>query len=215
MSLTEGTLRARLGIAVAILMGAVLAIAVLALLWRSSAAANASTLVQRDAASAELATAKSDLTEERQRIAVLEDELTTTDTRLTTAYESLDRWQDKFSLRTKHRVALEVRQAKANWIDTGYQRGHKAGYAEGRSDGYDSGYSDGAAHSAVSAGGGGGGGGGSSSCNPNYSGCLKAGASDYDCSGGSGDGPYYTGPVQVKGYDEYGLDADGDGWGCE
>ncbi|RXK58586.1 hypothetical protein ESA94_18315 [Lacibacter luteus] len=52
-------------------------------------------------------------------------------------------------------------------------------------------------------------------CNENYSGCLNPNASDYDCSGGSGNGPYYTGTVQVLGYDEYDLDRDGDGWGCE
>ncbi len=52
-------------------------------------------------------------------------------------------------------------------------------------------------------------------CNPNYSGCLKADASDYDCAGGSGNGPYYTGRVQVIGYDQYGLDRNGNGWGCE
>ena len=55
----------------------------------------------------------------------------------------------------------------------------------------------------------------SSQCNPNYSGCLKKNAGDYDCSGGSGNGPNYTGAVQVIGYDEYKLDRDGDGWGCE
>ncbi len=54
-----------------------------------------------------------------------------------------------------------------------------------------------------------------SSCNPNYSGCLKQNAGDYDCSGGKGDGPNYTGAVQVIGYDEYKLDRDGDGWACE
>jgi len=53
------------------------------------------------------------------------------------------------------------------------------------------------------------------SCNPNYSGCLDPNASDYDCEGGSGNGPYYTGTVKVIGYDEYGLDADGDGYGCD
>lgn len=53
------------------------------------------------------------------------------------------------------------------------------------------------------------------SCNPNYSGCLKPYASDYDCAGGSGNGPYYTGTVRVLGYDEYELDRDGNGWGCE
>jgi hypothetical protein len=52
-------------------------------------------------------------------------------------------------------------------------------------------------------------------CDPNYSGCLDPNAYDYDCEGGAGDGPNYTGPVQVLGDDEYGLDADGDGYGCE
>jgi hypothetical protein len=52
-------------------------------------------------------------------------------------------------------------------------------------------------------------------CNPNYSGCLDPYASDYDCAGGSGDGPLYTGTVEVIGYDEYGLDDDGDGIGCD
>jgi hypothetical protein len=40
-------------------------------------------------------------------------------------------------------------------------------------------------------------------------------ASDVDCAGGSGNGPAYTGRVQVIGPDEYGLDHDGDGIGCE
>jgi hypothetical protein len=54
------------------------------------------------------------------------------------------------------------------------------------------------------------------SCHPSYVGaCLDPNASDYDCAGGSGNGPLYTGTVQVTGYDEYGLDADGDGIGCE
>jgi hypothetical protein len=54
-----------------------------------------------------------------------------------------------------------------------------------------------------------------SECDPNYSGCLDPNASDYDCAGGSGDGPLYTGTVTVLGEDHYGLDADGDGIGCE
>src|SRR5262245_44867415 len=54
-----------------------------------------------------------------------------------------------------------------------------------------------------------------SNCNPNYSGCLDADAYDYDCEGESGDGPEYTGLVEVIGSDEYRLDADGDGVGCE
>jgi hypothetical protein len=53
-------------------------------------------------------------------------------------------------------------------------------------------------------------------CDPNYEGaCLKPDSSDYDCSGGSGDGPDYTGPVQVVGDDPYDLDRDGDGSACE
>jgi hypothetical protein len=54
-------------------------------------------------------------------------------------------------------------------------------------------------------------------CDPAYKGaCLRPDVSDYDCAGGSGDGPYYVyGPVRVVGVDHYRLDADGDGWGCE
>jgi hypothetical protein len=56
----------------------------------------------------------------------------------------------------------------------------------------------------------------SSECDPNYAGaCLDPTASDYDCEGGSGDGPKYTGTVTVVGEDHYGLDSDGDGVGCE
>jgi endonuclease YncB( thermonuclease family) len=56
----------------------------------------------------------------------------------------------------------------------------------------------------------------SGSCHPSYKGaCLDPNASDYDCAGGSGNGPEYTGPVRVVGYDQFGLDADGDGYGCE
>lgn len=55
-----------------------------------------------------------------------------------------------------------------------------------------------------------------SSCDPNYSGaCLDPDAYDYDCEGGSGDGPEYTGAVQVVGSDPHGLDSDGDGYACE
>jgi hypothetical protein len=53
-------------------------------------------------------------------------------------------------------------------------------------------------------------------CDPSYKGaCLNPAASDYDCRGGSGDGPYYTGPVRVVGPDHFGLDRDGDGYACE
>jgi len=56
----------------------------------------------------------------------------------------------------------------------------------------------------------------SSECDPNYSGaCLDPYASDYDCEGGSGNGPDYTGEVTVVGVDHYGLDREGDGIGCE
>ena len=51
-------------------------------------------------------------------------------------------------------------------------------------------------------------------CTAGYDPCL-APASDYDCAGGSGDGPAYTGYVVVTGADPYDLDADGDGVACE
>jgi hypothetical protein len=54
-------------------------------------------------------------------------------------------------------------------------------------------------------------------CDPNYKGrCLKPHVSDYDCAGGSGNGPYYvSGPFRVVGTDHYRLDADHDGIACE
>jgi hypothetical protein len=56
----------------------------------------------------------------------------------------------------------------------------------------------------------------SGACDLNYSGaCLDPSASDYDCEGGTGDGPEYSGTVQVVGTDHYGLDSDGDAQGCE
>jgi uncharacterized membrane protein len=45
--------------------------------------------------------------------------------------------------------------------------------------------------------------------------CLDPNASDYDCIGGGGNGPKYTGLVKVVGPDVFRLDADHDGWGCE
>lgn len=51
-------------------------------------------------------------------------------------------------------------------------------------------------------------------CTAGYSPCLPP-ASDYDCAGGSGDGPKYTGRVTVTGSDPYDLDSDNDGVGCE
>jgi membrane protein involved in colicin uptake len=56
----------------------------------------------------------------------------------------------------------------------------------------------------------------SSRCDPNYTGaCLDPQAADYDCEGGSGDGPQYTGTVAVVGSDHYDLDRDGDGTACD
>jgi hypothetical protein len=54
-------------------------------------------------------------------------------------------------------------------------------------------------------------------CHSSYEGeCLKVGIGDYDCAGGSGNGPNYVqGTVRVVGPDEFDLDRDGDGWGCE
>ncbi|HCB07139.1 MAG TPA: hypothetical protein DEQ43_23300 [Nocardioides bacterium] len=52
-------------------------------------------------------------------------------------------------------------------------------------------------------------------CTPGYRPCL-APASDYDCAGGTGDGPKYAnGPIYVEGSDPYDLDRDGDGVACE
>lgn len=52
-------------------------------------------------------------------------------------------------------------------------------------------------------------------CTPGYSPCLPP-ASDYDCAGGSGNGPEYAhGPIKVTGSDPYDLDRDGDGVACE
>jgi hypothetical protein len=57
----------------------------------------------------------------------------------------------------------------------------------------------------------------SPTCDSSYKGaCLKPNVSDYDCGGGSGDGPYYVqGPITVVGDDHYDLDRDGDGVACE
>jgi hypothetical protein len=57
---------------------------------------------------------------------------------------------------------------------------------------------------------------GGDDCDPSYEGaCLDPNSPDYDCEGGSGDGPDYTGPVTVVGDDHFGLDRDGDGQACE
>jgi glucodextranase-like protein len=54
------------------------------------------------------------------------------------------------------------------------------------------------------------------SCHPSYEGaCLDPTSYDYDCEGGSGDGPDYTGTVRVVGDDPYDLDRDGDGTACD
>jgi beta-lactam-binding protein with PASTA domain len=54
-------------------------------------------------------------------------------------------------------------------------------------------------------------------CHDSYRGeCLKVGVGDYDCAGGSGNDPNYVqGTVRVVGPDEFDLDRDGDGLGCE
>ena len=56
-----------------------------------------------------------------------------------------------------------------------------------------------------------------SNCHPSYKGaCLDPSSPDYDCAGGSGNGPdYVRGPIRVVGPDEYGLDRDGDGIACD
>jgi hypothetical protein len=57
----------------------------------------------------------------------------------------------------------------------------------------------------------------SGDCHPSYRWeCLDPSVSDYDCLDGDGDGPeYVVGPVRVVGPDEYGLDRDNNGIGCE
>jgi PASTA domain len=54
-------------------------------------------------------------------------------------------------------------------------------------------------------------------CDPSYPDvCLDPNALDYDCAGGSGDGPsYVNGPIRVRPPDPFDLDREGDGWGCE
>lgn len=56
-----------------------------------------------------------------------------------------------------------------------------------------------------------------SNCDPSYPGsCLHDGVGDYDCAGGSGNGPNYVdGPITVLPPDPFGLDSDHDGVGCE
>ena len=57
---------------------------------------------------------------------------------------------------------------------------------------------------------------GSDNCHPSYEGaCLLQGIGDYDCAGGSGNGPNYTGRVRVVGPDVFDLDRNNDGIGCE
>jgi hypothetical protein len=53
-------------------------------------------------------------------------------------------------------------------------------------------------------------------CHVSYTGaCLKPDSLDYDCKGGSGNGPDYIGRgVRVVGPDEYDLDADRNGFAC-
>lgn len=60
--------------------------------------------------------------------------------------------------------------------------------------------------------------GATSACHPSYKGtCIPPDVEDADCAGGSDDGPYYVQEknFQVVGPDEYGLDNDKDGIGCE
>jgi PASTA domain len=54
-------------------------------------------------------------------------------------------------------------------------------------------------------------------CDPAYPDvCLHDGIGDYDCAGGSGNGPNYVdGPIRVLSPDPFDLDRDGDGTGCD
>ena len=60
-------------------------------------------------------------------------------------------------------------------------------------------------------------------CHPSYvgtdairGGCIQSGIGDYDCAGGSGNGPNYaTSNVRVVGPDTFDLDRDNDNIGCD
>ena len=54
-------------------------------------------------------------------------------------------------------------------------------------------------------------------CDPSYPDvCITVGSADFDCAGGSGNGPnYIVGPIRVLPPDPHGLDPDGDGTGCD
>ena len=53
-------------------------------------------------------------------------------------------------------------------------------------------------------------------CNANYTGLCLPLEEDVDCLPGDGDGPWFVDQVVVvAGQDEFGLDDDGDGFGCE
>ncbi|WP_322770704.1 hypothetical protein [Frankia sp. Cr1] len=54
-------------------------------------------------------------------------------------------------------------------------------------------------------------------CDPAYPDvCLHDGIGDYDCAGGTGDGPNYVrGPLRVRSPDPFKLDGNHDGTGCE
>lgn len=54
-----------------------------------------------------------------------------------------------------------------------------------------------------------------SNCESGYSPCLESGVGDYDCAGGPGNGPNYTGTVTVTGSDPFDLDRDRNGIGCQ
>jgi PASTA domain len=57
----------------------------------------------------------------------------------------------------------------------------------------------------------------SQNCDPSYPDvCLDPAVEDYDCAGGTGNGPKYVeGPIRVRPPDPFDLDREGDGWGCE
>ena len=54
-------------------------------------------------------------------------------------------------------------------------------------------------------------------CDPSYPDvCLDPAVEDYDCAGGPGNGPEYVeGPIRVRPPDQFDLDREGNGWGCE
>ena len=207
------TVTMRMNLALAIALVGLLFVALLG--WFSVSNANAK--ADRDkrlvVASAERATVEGELADATARVDSLEGQLASKEGQLANANSALAGWQSEFTERTQRTTARRVRVGEGNlgrdWVQA-WAPGRPEGGAVGRlrlrirrrtqrrrlkRD--DRGKWR------------------RKFLQPQLQRLFESKRVDYDCSGGSGDGPYYTGTVQVIGYDEYGLDANGNGWGCE